>query len=187
MKKIIALLTALVLCLSLAVNAFAAADVETIIVEWAELEAIAEDMGFSGEFYTVLDGALLFWIPDELELIDAPEDGNDYLGYFMNQDSSYGCFIAITEPNDGLDFDAYLNAMADTAEENNLSMLQIAVINGLATVAFTTCDENGEEAVDAVSIVLDDGSVMTFLFPAAVSTEYRQLTSIIAGSIQAAE
>lgn len=183
MKKFIALFVALVLCLGmLSVASAEATEAEVSVVDWAEIEPAITEAGIEGEFYALEDIGLMFWVPNVLLPVEAPDDGNIYLAAFMTEDETAAFMISMTEPNEALDFDTLLAALE---EAEGIEGLGVVVVNGLASVAYTVVNEDGTSG-NVVSIVADDGSVLSFAFNAG-DEGYETVSAFICASIQVME
>lgn len=178
MKKIIALFLALVMCLSLLPAAFAE-ETEVAVLEWADVESVVAEAGIEGAFYMLEEIGLIFWVPNDMEPVEAPDDGSIYLGCFANEDRTHTFGISVTEPSEGVEFENFLAAVS---EDEDIQGLEVVVVNGLAVISYTIV--SGDEAVaNNISMVLDNGSILSFVFNVG-DEEWNRVSMFIGASIQ---
>lgn len=155
MKKLIALFVALVLCLG-AVNAALAEEAEIPSVYWSEKadEAAARE----GDFYTLNNLGLRFWVPAYMTLNDLTDEQleKDYLAFFTNEEQSDFLVITYSE-HDGTIDDMY-NIVVDAGME-----ARMAYVNDLPALIYRYVREDGS-ASNCAAFVSNDGHVLEFVF-----------------------
>lgn len=172
MKKILAILLALALCLS---AAFAAE------INWADVADQAAEMAPSAQFWTLNAVNCKIWIPDVLQYIELSEDDIDagYIAYWCTEDGSAAVGVQYVNM-DGTSLEEY----AAWLTENGFTVEE-GVLNGLSCISYSWVSEEGV-ASNVVSFTTAAGYILEFSFTAG-DEGYEVVSAFIAASIQAAE
>lgn len=173
MKKIVAILLALALCLS---TAFAGE------ANWADVADTAAQMDPNGKFWTLNAVNCTLWIPEMLQYVELTQDDIDagYTAYWCTEDGSAALGVQYIDV-DGMSLTDYAAELV----EMGIEKVQEEMVNGIPCVTYTYTDEDGVTC-NVVAITTEAGYVLEFAFTAG-DESYEQLSLIIAASIQPAQ
>ena len=183
MKKLISLI--LVLALGMTVFPAFAEEAETEAsageiksISWPDLYATVEEMGLSGDYYT-LDGVqAAFWIPSFLkaEESDADDAESSMIGSFVSDNGEWGFYISFMDMDVG-----NIEEYAAAAEQIRAQEVEVLEINGLGACSFVY------EDILYVSFLAGEGYVLSFDFYPASDYVFSAVSKIIAASVQPCE
>lgn len=189
MKKLVALMAALVMLLS-----FAAAE-ETAVATYNFDEMVSKDLQETLGKYDVLtvDFPVKIWVPnDTFVAADASEVPEEYatgheigMFKFAADESLIVVFTAI--PNDTSDFDSLLKSLREDKDEDGnfyFTDVQEAVINGVRAVSYKVSDD--EKAMYATYEVSDD-MWLNIMFLNSENEAYTQAAGMICMSVTTAD
>ena len=177
MKKIIALLLAVVMCMSL--TAFAETTVENEVITWADMESAVAEAGLEGEFKTFEDAGAKIWIPTtllECELTD--EDKADgCLGYFMTEDETSAIAVWYMDL-EGMSIEDYMAALAEVGATE----IEQCTVNGLTCVSYIVTEDD----IACVDYVADNGYILEVTCYPYSDEAFQIVIGAVCASIQAA-
>lgn len=176
MKKVIALLVALVMCFSMATVAMAE-EVNTYC--WEDIVDTVAEEGYEGDFYSLGAVNLMVWVPDFMECIELSDDALEagFIASFEDEEQSFILDVTMNETQ--MTYEECLDYLAAAVAVDNFGE---AEINGLPVIVYIFTNDAGD-TVYAVSLLTDDGYVIEFLFNTD-SAESMTLAGYMASSIQ---
>lgn len=137
MKKLIAMITALVLCLSL-VSAVSAEEVFTM--DWEAMEAGIAEAGVEGEFYKLGGVNVLVWVPNFMELDELTDEDieNGFIAYFADENGASTLAVTLNEVD--MDIEAGMEFLIDAG----VTEIEEVRINGLRALMYSYENDAGE-------------------------------------------
>ena len=127
MKKTVSLLLALFLLL-LPTLSFAEEGMKN--VKWSQIEQSVKDNGIEGEFRTLSDVSLKFWIPSFMQ--ETPSEREDVLAQFTMQNAAAVVVQRMPAEAEG----ETLESLAEEFKQNSdASEVELAVVNDLPALA----------------------------------------------------
>ena len=181
MKKLLAvLLTSCMVIAPVSVMAETAETSETsetaeaLELNWADVLAAdgAQDLIDAGEFIVFDEVDCKIWIPnglDEVELTDEDvEEG--YIGYYSTEEKDAIVSVMYVDV-DGMTLEEYKAALE---EEEDVSGLTDAVINGLACVGYDQDDQD----TSSVAFATDGGYLLEFTFYPASDEDFSSVIAV---------
>ena len=183
LRKLMALLLALVMCLSLA--SFALADEEAEDAEIPELnwEDVAEEVEASipGEFVVFDEIYAAMYVPDIMLPQELTEEDVEagYIAYFATEEEDAAIAVMYVD-GEGMDLEAYFDFLA---EEDGITDLEVVIINGIVYVSYVIPE------TDCMCLATDTemGYILEFTFSPYSDEDYSQLAALVAMSIQPVE
>ena len=176
MKKIVAILLALALCLG---TAFAA---EVSEITWADVADAAAQIDPNGQIWTLNGINCAVWIPEVLKYVELSQEEIDagYLAYWATEDNTAAMGVQYGNVDD-LSLDEYAAMLA----EMGISDIETGYVNGLYCVTYSYTNEEGISS-NVVAFALEGDNIVEFSFTAG-DEGYEAVASIIAASIQPIE
>ena len=191
MRKLAAILLAMVMAMGTAMPAFAeeseateAAEetpAEAVELNWEQGEALIQQLGLEGDFVTFDEIACKLWIPAELQPLELTEEDTEegYIGYFQSEDESK--VIAVQYVNmDGMDLDTY---QANIEEMEGVTNLERSMINGLECLTYMMPDQDS----GTLAFTTQMGYILEITYVPVSDEEYFTAVSASMSSIQGAE
>lgn len=173
MKKIVAMLLALALCLS---TAFAAE------INWADYADAAAQLDPNAKTWTLNAVNCSLWVPEVLQYVELTDEDIEagYTAYWCTEDGTAALGVQYVDM-DGITLEDYAALLVDMGvtdvEENT--------VNGLPCITYSYTDEDGASS-NVVAFTTDAGYVLEFAFTAG-DEGYEVVSALIAASIQPAE
>lgn len=173
MKKIIAVLIALVLCLS---TAFA------VEINWTDVADTAASIDPNAQIWTLNAVNCAMWIPEVLQYVELSDEDIEggYIAYWETEDGAAAMGVQYVDKN-GMELADYAAQLADMG----ITDVEENVINGLPCITYSYTTDEGV-AANVVAFTTDAGYVLEFAFTAG-DPGYEQISALIAASIQPAE
>ena len=178
MKKLIAILAALCMLLSLSVTAMAdgaaVTGTQPHYLSWESARTVVVQQKLGGRFVQFGDYDIRMWVPENLlELKDCPDD---YLAYYMSQDQSQEVGVQVYDVGEEFSLEAYEQQL----EEQGLTDGGMYVVNGFHGLLFMS--EKSDNIAIAFVAGGDQALVVSF-YPASNESFY-QIVKIMIASIQ---
>ncbi len=171
MKKLVAIILTLMLCVSIAF-----ADEAPYDINWADMaeeETIAE-----GDFVAFDEVALKMWVPTVFEAVELSDDdrAQGYIGYYLAGDSSA---ISVMYVDAGV---TTLEEYKELATQAGATDIEDLILNGMPAISYTLTESD----TACLSIVTDAGYVFE-VSGAPVSDEgISAVITLVMASVQAA-
>lgn len=186
MKKYLAMLLAVLMLASLSSAAFAESQTETTEIaeyHWEDIESIVEESGVSGQFYTLNDYSVSFWVPDFLEFRDRTDEQIEegYTAIASSADDHYQLVIrdySYDQPVDSIE-----EWQEMLAEQLGIEESVICLVNGFKVLEYL----DAENDVLFVDLHITDGSILEFAFTPFSDKDYSVCTGFMTMSIMPAE
>ena len=173
MKKIVAILMALALCLS---TAFAAE------INWADVADTAAQLDPNAQFWTLNAVKCTVWVPEVLQYVELTDEDIEagYTAYWCTEDGTAAMGVQYVDM-DGASLADYAAMLADMG----IADIEEHVVNGIPCITYSYTNEEGA-ASRVVAFTVDNGYVLEFSFTAG-DEGYEVVSDIIAASIQRVE
>ena len=155
-----------------------AAGTEDAVLNWSDLEEEFKKLDLDGEFVTLEEVPVKFWLPSMLipDELTKEDKKNGYVGYYESEDKQAVLSIMYIDC-DGITWEEYAGLID---EDDDFSDITYCLLNGLDTVTYRNLilDEN------FVTVVTEDGHVLEFTFWPVSNEAYYPLAQVTAASIQ---
>lgn len=169
MKKILALLVALSLCLLPAL-----AESEIRNVNWSDIEQSVAANGIEGSFWTLNDVAIQFWVPTMLQQVES--DQEDVLCRFETADNSATVLVQYLKGAEGA---SVADLAATLSEGEEAAEIEQCLLNGFGALLYKVPAADSQ----CVAIATDSGDFIQFVFHPLSDETFHQLAQIMAASI----
>ena len=186
MKKKIALVLAAMMAVgSMGMVSFAE-ETEAPVVElnWEDVEPIVEASGVEGDFVTFDEVALKMWLPMVLDEIDLTEEDKEagYIGYYeTGEDAESEAAVSVVYVDlGGMELSEYAEKVA---EEEGVSDVEMAVVNGLACVTYELKDQDS----GVVAFTTEAGYGLEITCSPISTDEAKSMLAFIVSSIMPTE
>lgn len=179
MKRIPGIALALAMLLSLAVCACAEA-VGTVTLNWEDYASVLETDGVEGDFYTLENYNMMFWVPSALPQVELTEKdaAEGYICMFAADDGKTFATLYTIENDTITSMDQFLTGLAET-EATDVERVNI---NGLDCVAYSTADVDAEY----VTFLSESNELMQFAFSPVSDEDINAVFMVMMASIQPA-
>lgn len=180
MKKLISLILALALGLTVFPAFAEEAETETPAeamksISWQDVYAAVEEMGLTGDYYTLDSVQAAFWIPSFLKAEEPDEDDaeSDVVGSFISDNGEWGFFISFFDMDVGS-----IEEYAAAVEKIGAQEVEVLEINELGACSYIY------EDILYVAFLAGEGYVLSFDFYPASDYVFSAMARIIAASVQ---
>lgn len=173
MKKLVAIVLSLMLCLSMM-----ASIAESTIPElyWEDVEAQLAEAGAEGDFVSFEDAGVAMWVPTVLQSVDLTDEFLEagYIGYFATADQSAAVGVRFLEV-ENMTAEAYAANVAEVGGTD----VELVYLNDLLMVTYLFEEGNSLNA----SLVYEDGYILEISFVPANDEGFANTAKLMMMSI----
>ena len=174
MKKLLAILLALVMLLGLSAAAMAEeAEEQRPLLSWMSARRLIEQNGLEGAFYQVGSLNCDLWVPAQLQPVEAPDGA--YCA-FATEDGA----VSITVNHLFFESDPTLEDIEEVLPDWGCVSSGVYWINDILALVY----ENAEEDTLSALVLLGEGDAMEFVFTPVSNQQVYSLTSLVLCTIQ---
>ena len=177
MKKILAVLFALLLCAALALAE------EGGGLRWEDVAPQIEAAGIPGSFVSISNTGLMIWLPgsmftDSSDQLTA-QDVEDGAVCYLTAESQNGdlCTVLVSLGEEEGGAQGYAQAVA---QSEGYQLVDVGLLNGMTTVLYSVADT----ATNAAAVFTDDSRCVIFDFAPMTNEGYAQYANMMIASIQ---